>query len=58
MDGESHLAGSMCAPCVDELAKAREIIAEMGITASSDRLETALLEVDKLKSMAISIIKA
>ena len=58
MDGESHLAGSMCAPCVDELAKAREIIAEMGITASSDRLETALSEVDKLKSMAISIIKA
>lgn len=58
MDGESHLAGSMCAPCVDELAKAREIIAEMGITSSSDRLETALSEADKLKSMAISIIKA
>jgi len=58
MDGESHLAGSICAPCVDEFAKAREIIAEMGITASSDRLETALSEVDKLKSMAVSIIKA
>lgn len=58
MDGESHIAGSMCAPCVKEMEQARAIIAEMGITSSSDRLETTFRTIEQIKKTALSIIEA
>lgn len=58
MDGESHIAGSMCAPCVKEMEQARAIIAEMGITFSSDRLETTFRTIEQIKKTALSIIEA
>lgn len=56
MDGESHLAGLMCAPCVKEMEQARAIIAEMGVTSSTDRIETTLHTIETIKMTARSIV--